>query len=536
MGYADHFSTRKTPQSEPIPGSDQVENSAGGYVWAVDDWKRLDRFLVLGSDTNTYYSTAKKLTIENAGAVLRCIEADGIRVVNRVIEVSEAGQAPKNDPALFVLAICAGEGNIETRKAALDALPRVARIGTHLFHFLEYCKAFRGWGRGLREAVAKWYNDKEPDKLAYQVVKYRQRDGWTHRDALRLAHPKPPTPEHNTIYNWIVSQGAFSGESAKSHDDTPQVIEGYTAAQATETKQRIVELIHGYGLTREMVPTRFLKEAVVWEALLAKMPMTAMVRNLGNMSKVGLLMKGNWDAINTVTSRLADVERLRKSRMHPLSVLAALNTYSQGKGFRGSGEWAPVPQVVDALDAAFYLTFGNVEPTGKMLGLALDVSGSMGWSNIAGVGGITPRVGSAAMALVTANVEERYAFTGFSHQLVPLSISPRQRLDDVCKYLGDIPMGGTNCALPMLEATREKYHIDTFIVYTDNQTWSGDTHPAQALQEYRRKVNPGARLVVVGMVSNGFSIADPSDAGMLDLVGFSTAAPNLISDFARGAL
>jgi hypothetical protein len=43
-----------------------------------------------------------------------------------------------------------------------------------------------------------------------------------------------------------------------------------------------------------------------------------------------------------------------------------------------------------------------------------------------------------------------------------------------------------------------------------------------------------ARLVVVGMASNGFSIADPRDAGMLDVVGFDTGTPQVIADFATG--
>ena len=60
------------------------------------------------------------------------------------------------------------------------------------------------------------------------------------------------------------------------------------------------------------------------------------------------------------------------------------------------------------------------------------------------------------------------------------------------------------------------------------------SHPAQALRDYRRASGIDARLVVVGMVSNGFSIADPSDPGMLDVVGFDTATPQLVSDFARG--
>jgi 60 kDa SS-A/Ro ribonucleoprotein len=38
------------------------------------------------------------------------------------------------------------------------------------------------------------------------------------------------------------------------------------------------------------------------------------------------------------------------------------------------------------------------------------------------------------------------------------------------------------------------------------------------------------RLCAVGMVSNGFSIADPADQGMLDVVGFDTATPQLISE------
>jgi len=74
------------------------------------------------------------------------------------------------------------------------------------------------------------------------------------------------------------------------------------------------------------------------------------------------------------------------------------------------------------------------------------------------------------------------------------------------------------------------------VILTDSETWAGDVHPPRALRDYRRASGIDARLVVVGMVANEFSIADPSDPGMLDVVGFDTATPQLISDFARGAL
>ena len=51
------------------------------------------------------------------------------------------------------------------------------------------------------------------------------------------------------------------------------------------------------------------------------------------------------------------------------------------------------------------------------------------------------------------------------------------------------------------------------MIYTDTETWAGDIHPVQALRDYRHASGIDARLVVVGMVSNGFSIADPQIRG-----------------------
>ena len=83
-------------------------------------------------------------------------------------------------------------------------------------------------------------------------------------------------------------------------------------------------------------------------------------------------------------------------------------------------------------------------------------------------------------------------------------------------------------------ATEHGLEVDTFVVYTDNETWAGNIHPHQALVEYRQRTGIDAKLVVVGMTATGFSIADPEDAGMLDVVGFDAAVPSLITEFARG--
>jgi len=99
--------------------------------------------------------------------------------------------------------------------------------------------------------------------------------------------------------------------------------------------------------------------------------------------------------------------------VHPIAVLAALRTYRDGRGTRGHHSWEPVAAVLDALDGAFYASFGNVETTGSRTLLALDVSGSMTYGSVAGVPGLTPREASAAMALVTAATEPRHQLVGF---------------------------------------------------------------------------------------------------------------------------
>ncbi|MCW3055400.1 MAG: hypothetical protein JWN14_4570 [Chthonomonadales bacterium] len=535
MRYNTVFNRNKTPQSQPIPNSGQVPNSAGGYAWAVNDWTRLSRFLVLGSEGGSYYATEQKLIVENAEAVRRCIQADGARTIREIVAISDAGRAPRNDPALFALAMCAAYGNDPTRRAALVALPKVARIGTHLFHFAEYVNGMRGWGRGLREGVARWYEGQPSGAaLVNQVVKYRQRDGWSHRDLLRLSHPKTTDAVRNAIYHWVVD--GWEDVGAEPHPDpTLRTLWAFERVQKATSEAEVAKLVREYELPMETVPTEMRGKAV-WEAVLPHAGLTFLIRNLVNLSRVGILRKGAWSEVKAITDRLTDAHQLKRARIHPIQLLSALTVYREGTSARGGEPWEVVPQVVEALDQAFYLSFGNVETAGGRWVLALDVSGSMGGGQVAGVPGLTPRTASAAMATVTYKVEPQVEVVAFCDKMKPLTLTRNQRLDDVLKVTGGLPFGGTDCALPMQWALKNRVQADTFVVYTDSETWFGTVHPAQALHDYRQKTGIAARLVVVGMVSNGFTIADPNDAGMLDVVGFDTSAPEVIRQFAAKSL
>jgi len=561
INYARLFNRRVTPQSQPIPGSTQVRNSNSGYSWQVDDWTRLDRFLILGAEGGTYYIGERELVKQNHDAIIRCIKADGIRAVNRIVEISDAGRAPKNDPAIFALALVATHGDAQAKAHAFANLSKVCRIGTHLFHFAEYVNAMRGWGRGLRNAVGHWYVDRGADDFAHQAVKYQQRDGWSHGDLLRLAHPKAPSSQHDAVFRWMLAGADSLGErevkrKVRGEDrvakyaavgELPKLVQAFEQAKRASIAGEIVKLIDEFDLPREAIPTQWLNEIVVWEALLERMPMTAMIRNLGKMTSLGLL-KSFSDAKRLIVRKLRDETALKRSRIHPLAVLVAQKIYAQGHGDKGALKWSPVTAVVDALDEAFYATFQNVEPCGKPVLLALDVSGSMAGSMIAG-SCISAREASAAMALITAATEPEHEIIAFSAAagghggkwgggesgITRVNLSPRMRLAEVIKRVEAIPMGGTDCALPMLWAARNKLDVSGFITYTDSETWAGNIHPAQALRQYRSEFVGDAKAVVVGMTSNSFTLADPNDCGMMDVVGFDTTAPAVIADFVRGS-
>ncbi|MGW7682719.1 TROVE domain-containing protein [Kribbella sp. NPDC054772] len=527
------ISTRETRQDEHADPRQQ-KNRAGGYTFVQDDLARLHRFLTLGTTGGTYYASERELTRENAGLVLELATKRSAEVVAAVLDISLAGRAPKQDPALFALAAAAKLGDDDGRRAALAAVPLVARTGTHLFRLAGYLEQFGGWGRGTRRAIGNWYvdPDRTVDSVAFQVLKYRQRNGWSHADLLRLSHPKTTEPVRRELFDWIHGRPAdLSGLP---------LLTAFERLQAATDVTEVADVIAlNRGLSWEMIPDRFLNEPRVWEALLANgLPQTALLRQLPRLTRLGLLEPlGSWARV--VADQLADATRLRKARVHPVNVLVAQRTYSSGHGVRGGGQWTPSQPIVDALDAAFYLAYDAVEPTGKRMLLSLDVSGSMA-AQVSGLP-ISCREASAALALVTAATESSYEIVGFTSKgdyrktaLTSLPISPRLRLETAIRAVSRLPFGGTDCSLPMQYALQRKLAIDTFVIYTDNETWHGQIHPHQALQQYRQRMGIDARLVVVAMTANGSTIADPSDPGMLDVSGFDSAVPGLIGDFARG--
>jgi 60 kDa SS-A/Ro ribonucleoprotein len=519
-----------------------VRNNAGGTSHIVDLWNRLNRFLILGIEGGTYYVNEKTHTLNNVKVVDEALLDDPRRVISMLVEVSTNGRAPKNDYAIFVLAKAASHVNPNIRRYALSHLNEVCRTGTHLFQFIAFVDSMRGWGPGLRKAVANWYLSKSADSLAYQVLKYQNRENWSHRDVLRKTHPKTDSEQHNALFQYVT-------KGLPAVEDTfalPELAVAHAIVhQYPESADITVEKVQRYNLSREMVPTEHLTNREVLTALAENMPYMALMRNLGNLTRHGVF--NGTELLWTVRSKLADPEYIQKSRVHPINILTALRTYGQGQGFRGSNTWSPAPPILYALEEAFYAAFKNVEPTGKRFMVGVDVSGSMAMRPSEGI--LTAAEIAAALSMMLVRTEEWVKVFGFHQGLLPFNFTRNHILEQVLKITAINNGGGTDASLLFNHAIENRIPTDVFVVITDNETWAHDQNrysysryttqrgggmPSQRLKEYRDLMGIDAKLLVLATAATEFSIADPNDRGMLDIAGFDSAVPEIMREFVLG--
>ena len=129
-----------------------------------------------------------------------------------------------------------------------------------------------------------------------------------------------------------------------------------------------------------------------------------------------------------------------------------------------------------------------------------------------------------------------YSYVNGGEGLVTLDnqVDSRRRLDDVLASISNLPHGGTDCALPFTWSNKHDKDFDAVVVLSDNESWAGPIHAYQAAEQYRNKVGHDVKFIAAAMTATNYSVVDPKDASGLNISGFDSAVPTLISDFCAG--
>ena len=197
------------------------------------------------------------------------------------------------------------------------------------------------------------------------------------------------------------------------------------------------------------------------------LPYPAMLQKLGTLTALGVIAPQS-EACSLVVARVSDRRRIQSAKMHPLALLDALIAYRQGHSSRGKVAWSPVPDVIDALDEAFYIAFENVQPSGTRVYLALDAGDSCRDASCHGMQSLAVAVGAAVMAMAFARTERRVVIEAFHERSWRIEIGAQDRLERACQAIAH-ESKDSDASLPFKSALRRGLKIDAFVVITDQQ-------------------------------------------------------------------
>ena len=580
----------------------QSEQNEFCHTISLEDY--ITRILILGTKNNKYSSTTKNMD-ESAKSYIneQIINGNGEKILNVLSEIYKSGRAPKQDITLYIHAMLCRAENNKVRTTALDFLKEYRTISQvyswKTFHSKipnHEGKISKGFGRGVKRAINSWILSKTPDALAYQITKYMNRGDWGIVDLLKCIHTctgtgdnrvikdkegnvkkeqknNTPAKPMDLVLRYIISGVDEMNDLAFESELTNESVYKYLKAVDHSKNMKdldkdkkidlLIKIIQKFNLTREQVPTEALANSKIQIALLVDenktkvtMPMTALLRNLANITRLGVF-DNNPDILEMVINHLLNKEVIEKSRIHPVNVLTAWFTYRRGFGKMSKHSWTPNHCINTVLEEMFYLSFKNVKPTGKRICFLIDGSGSMQSESLCE--GINNAEAAALLAMVFSRAEANsdkpvqhsfYIFTaernveyggyrgyggrgGTGLTDVSDKIHAKSTFKDVFDATQRSDWGMTDISKGITEATKYNRVYDGFVVLTDNDVNSG-IKPSLALQEYRNKINSSAKLAVVATLASELSIADPDDKGMMDFCGFDSYGPKLLQEFFTG--
>lgn len=540
LAYLNQSKPKKAAKKKPPT----VKNSHGVEVYLANKWDVLNRFLLIGSENGTYYSTARDITKEAINNVQACLDEDPFLVLDTVKAFHEQGRALKFEPLAYVYALVCSYDDFDASKGmnwkkhlnrvnaaarALDNISTFCRTGTQLFTLVAYLDQLRGWGPALRRNVSAWYLDKPADKLAYQILKYRQRNGWSHKDVLRMAHPKPVRQKETAQILKYIAKGTYEGNQ--------EIIETFEVIKNLSDPDEILALLKKQNVPWELLPTEALNSEKIWKYLLSNgMPLQAMIRNLNKMTALGVFDVAKYR--NIVLNALADEEALAKARIHPIQAYTAARVYENGKGYKGKLIWTPNKEVTSALYAAAETTFATLPSTGQKILIGVDVSGSMGCP-VSNQQALTCAEAAGLFAAVLKRSEPQSTVIAFD--TTRHSVSDHifnMDLRSSIRAIGKTGGGGTDCSLVPGYALKEKNDYDAIVVLSDNETWADNSGYLAAyrsntynlVKQYRSKRNSQLKYIGVDFATNVFNLV-PDEPLSLAIAGMDSAFPKLVNQF-----
>lgn len=509
-------SVATTPDTtKPLQAGAPTTNEAGGVAYTSSDREATLSYLMTGGFGSTFYVDEKTHDQRARDLFARAAKTDATYLAKAAVYARQNGYM-RSMPILALAFLSTAEDKPLFQRAFM----RIILTPGDLADFVALLRGesrVRGSSRTVRRAIATWLSTITP----YHVIKYgSESQKMSLRDIYRLAHPKLATAESQAIATYVV-KGAPNNELPEA---LPSQLKGYhTFKTATDTIPNLLAMVAEHRLPWEVVSGQLgggdsAEKTLVWTEMSKQMPYMALLRNLNNFAKYGVL--DNVTERQRILSTLSDPQRVASSKQFPFRFISALRAYE-------GAEMNPhKAQVEAALRAALNASVGNMPNLGRSL-IMLDVSGSMstaaiGQGHRATFSWGVPRPTGIITAADIGSIFAAAVYKGSENPtLMTFDTSVRDETSALHRDMGVYEIaqvinrqgGGTSLSEPLRVALTRPERYDTMVFITDSESWAdtvegynGYTHATrmtatqELLTKYRSQLNPNLKVFFLQLI------------------------------------
>lgn len=493
-----------TPNKNAPPAN--TINPAGGLAYKMENLDALCQLAVTGTFHNTFYTDASQ----------------------QLKEVLELAASLPTEQVALVAKYARRHGHMkDTPVVLLHYLWEVNAPELELVwhHVIDNIGQLQNWVQLVRGGKRKSLASKgkrlisnllasmTPEKIFWQAI------GGTvdFKDVLRLAHPRPATPEHEALFNWFLGK-------EDHRDRLPTVVKAFEDLKA--------------GRSQEIPEVPFLRLSNLelstnqWKEVARRMTWNQLRLNLNSINKHGVFEDEQF--VKEMVAKLTDQKALKSSRILPF----ALYQTSEMIGALP----APIRNAVsDAMDEAVLMA---PKLPGKTL-ILVDSSGSMcspvtGWGPAASKMSCNAAASYFAAALLKSNPDS-VEIVLFDTAVHPININPRDSLSTIINGI-KMDGGGTHVEVGICYAN-QTHKYDSIIIISDNMSWNSvsfkltskysyPNKPTEAQQQWADylRAKPNAKLIAIDIQPYTSSQLANSPS-VLNVGGLNDSVFTAISDF-----
>ena len=508
-----------------LPRAD-ARNEEGAVAYQLPVKHALAQLAATGCFNGTFYAQAD----DQLATLLNLVnQVDDNVFLAKLAAYSRERAFMKDMPAALLLVLSKRDrdlfrkafGRVVDNGRVLRTLFQMVRSGQFGRKSLSYA---------LQRAFQRWLNEASVNRLLAASIG----NDPSLRDILRMARPTPSDNARRALFGWLTGKEIAKWAPA-TMDDLPAEVRLLDAYRKSESADEQASMLTGARLRWDLLADAA-RGSTTWKAIARQMGPQALRMNLNTLLRHDVL--SDRGMVDFVAAKIADAKEIRSSRQFPYQYLAAYLNADDG-----------LPQKIkSALCEAAEIACGNVPELPGPVVIGLDVSGSM-QSPVTGHRGrgATSKVRCVDVAaLFAAAILRRNpdsVVIPFDDKPYRAQVDPQDSILSLSARLAKYGGGGTNCSLPLTEATSifGNRRFAGCVLVSDMESWigagrHGSTATMTAWQDFvKHQVrlygsDTGPKLVCIDLQPYTTTQA-PDRSDILNVGGFSDAVFSVVASF-----